>query len=369
MSNVVSVFTRSGRLVFPAAVCALAIAVACSRSAAPAAPTAPAAAATTAADGTTLKVSAPAPTSPISGQQVTDNPTLTATASTGGGTAALQYRFQLFNESGTKVEESDLVTTPSYKVTSTLDFAKNYTWRARAEYQSHVGPWSAAAAFVSPEGGYIHTGEVFDPITNGKTVGERFGATTFLGTSGIRLDTGTSYVRYTIPGSVTAGEFSMEVSGLAPNGPGDKVKVLSMSSNGPDFITDDYRVDVQYRGITGVPPNSITFRALYGSATDLSKRYEPDTATRNSSVFNLSPSVFYYWKFTWGSEARVTVRAGGINGPIIYNVGVASPIGTYRPSPWYAYLGAPSGRSGTEAASPPGAIYRNVWISSRARPQ
>ena len=350
-------------------ICAVALAVACSRSAAPTAPPVPAAAQTSASDGTTLNVSAPVPTSPINKQQVSDAPTLTATAPTGGGTAALQYRFQLFNDAGTQIEDSGLTTTPSYKVTSTLDFAKNYTWRVRAEYLTRVGPWSGAAAFVSPEGGYIHTGEVFDPITNGKTVGERIGTTTFVGTSGIRLETGTSYVRYAIPGSVTSGEFSVEVSGLAPNGPGDKVKVLSMSSNGPDFITDNYRVDVQYRGITGVPPNSVTFRALFGSATDLSKRYEPDTATRLASVFSLNPATIYYWKFAWGSEVRVTVKAGGINGTTIYNVGVPSPNGTYNPSPWYAYLGAPTGRSGTEAASPPGAIYRNVWISARPRQQ
>jgi len=59
-------------------------------------------------------------------------------------------------------------------------------------------------------------------------------------------------------------------------------------------------------------------------------------------VFNLDPNTVYYWRFAWGSEARVTVRTGGINGPILYNVGVPSPIGTYRPSPWYAYIGAPT---------------------------
>lgn len=354
-------------LAISSALSAVAVAVACSRTAAPTAPPAPAVSASSAADGSTLNVSAPAPTAPINSAQVTSAPTLTASAATGAGTAALQYRFELYNETGTKVETSSLVNSPSYTVTATLDFQKNYTWRVRAEYQDHAGPWSSMAKFVSPNGGYIHTGEVFDPIYNGATVGERIGQTTFVA-NGIRLENSGSYVRYAIPGSVTAGEFSVEVSGLRPNNQGDKCKVMSMSSDGANFITDPFRVDVQYRGASGAPPNAITFRALYGSADDLDKRYEPDTTTRQNSVFLLDPNTVYYWKFVWGSEARVTVRTGGINGPILYNFGVPSPIGTYRPNPWYAYIGSPTGTSGTEAASPPGAIYKNVWISSRARP-
>ena len=355
------------RILIPSVVCALAMAVACSRSAAPTAPAVPTGGATTASDGSTLNVSAPTPTSPINRQQLTGTPALVAAAATGGGTAVLQYRFQVYNAAGAKVEESPLMSTPTYSVTSDLEFTKDYTWRVRAEYQTRVGPWSGAASFITSVGSYIHTGEVRDVLTNGATVGEIVGSTTYMGASGIKLNDATSHVRYTIPGSVTAGEFSMEVSGLRPNNVGDKTKVFAMSSNGPDFITDDFRVDVQYRGATGAPPNSITFRALYGSATDLSKRYEPDTTTRFNSVYNLNPATVYYWKFSWGSEARVMVKEGGINGTIIYNVGVPSPNGTYNPNPWYAYLGAPAGRSGTEAASAPGAIYRNVWISARAR--
>lgn len=161
----------------------------------------------------------------------------------------------------------------------------------------------------------------------------------------------------------------MEVSGLRPNNDGDKLKVMAMSSGAPDFIVDPFRVDIQYRGDRGFPPNAITFRCLYGSADDLDVRYEPDTGTRLNSVYLLDPNTVYHWKFTWGSEVRVQVRAGGINGTLIYNVGVRADDGTYNPNPWYVYLGAPTGRSGAESASVPGAIYKNVWISSRPRPQ
>jgi hypothetical protein len=40
----------------------------------------------------------------------------------------------------------------------------------------------------------------------------------------------------------------------------------------------------------------------------------------------------------------------------------------YAPNPQYAYLGAPVGRSGAEAATIPGTIYRNVWLGKKPRP-
>ena len=140
-----------------------------------------------------------------------------------------------------------------------------------------------------------------------------------------------------------------------------------MQEGQDDFITNEYRVDIQYRGTAGFPPNAITFRALYGDGEDLGLRYEPDTTTRFASVFLLNPSTIYHWKATWGSEFRLVVRDGGAGGSQIYNVGMQTK-GTYAPVPHYAYLGAPVGRSGGESASIAGTIYRNVWLSNRPRP-
>ena len=108
---------------------------------------------------------------------------------------------------------------------------------------------------------------------------------------------------------------------------------------------------------------------LYGSADDLKLRYEPDTAKRNASVLLLNPSSVYHWKATWGSDFHLVVRDGGVNGATIYDYGLPTPRGTYAPNPHYAYLGAPTGRSGGESASIAGTIYRNVWLSNRPRPE
>lgn len=325
------------------------------------------------ADGSTLKASARLPTSPVNDQRVAESPTLTATPSTlmfGQGT--LLYRFEGFNSTGTKVEDSGLLSSPSFRVTATLEYDKRHTWHARAEYQGAVRPWSALASFLSPEGGYIRGNEVFDPLSNGRTVGDRIGSTSFVPGKGIRLDDGSGYVRYLIPETVSVGDSRWKWKGCERTRRATSQSVwhavFGMQEDQDDFITNRYRVDIQYRGGSGAPPNAITFRALYGSADKLSLRYEPDTATRFASVYDLNPSTTYYWKATWGAgEFRVTVKEGGINGRTIYDHGVPTPNGTYSPSPPYAYLGAPVGRSGNESVPIPGAIYRNVCIGARPR--
>jgi hypothetical protein len=62
------------------------------------------------------------------------------------------------------------------------------------------------------------------------------------------------------------------------------------------------------------------------------------------------------------------MQEGGISGTTLYDFGMPAPEGRYNPTPHYAYLGAPLGRSGTESASIAGAIYRNVWIGAQPRP-
>jgi hypothetical protein len=354
----------------------VALAMACTRqSTTPSSPTALSAVSSdAAADGSTLKVSAPVPTSPVNDQALSDTPTLSANVASlkfGSAPAALTYRFQVFNPSNTQVVDSGQQSSPTYRVATDLAFKTRHTWRVRAELGNDVGPWSAVASFVSSEGGYIRGNEVFDPLTNAVTVGQVVGPVTF-SPEGAKLETVGSYIRYQIPQTITSGEFAVEIKGLRANEPGDKSKVFGMMEGSPDggndYITNRYRVDVQYRGTTGFPPNSITYRVLYGSADDLNVRYEPTTEQRLSAVRALDPNTYYYWRYTWGRTVRVTVQAGGPNGPFIYDVQRNSGNGSYNPQPHYAFIGTPAGRSGAESATIPGTIYKNVWISTRPRP-
>jgi hypothetical protein len=244
-----------------------------------------------------------------------------------------------------------------------------FYWRARAVQGGTTSAWSETGTFRSKLVGFVRAGELYDPLIHEETVGERVGSTTFIKGRGIQLNTGQSYVKYLLPQTITNGEFSMDVEGLRANAPGDKAKVFGMQEGQSDFVTNRYRVDIQYRGTTGAPPNAIQWRVLYGSADDLSLRYEPDTAKRFASVLLLNPSTVYHWKATWGSAFRLVVREGGVTGSTLYDYGLPTPRGTYAPSPHYAYLGAPTGRSGGESASIAGTIYRNVWLSNRPRPE
>lgn len=146
--------------------------IACS-SANPAAPVAPAAGGpAAAADGSTLKSDAPGPQSPINDQKLTSPVVvLSARAATlqFASGAALQYRFQVFNNANTMVDNA-LVSATTYQVAATLNPNTRHTWRVRAELLAEPGPWSSTASFVTEDPALIN-----DPLTDGKTTGSRVG--------------------------------------------------------------------------------------------------------------------------------------------------------------------------------------------------
>lgn len=362
-----------------AVVAAAAVVAACSEKKAPTAPTPPPVATVTAP-----RLDAPADNAQLD----TLRPTLTVTNATSDqATGARTYEFQIsdttsFSAATTassiagfdaQVGKTGVVEgsggKTSYTLESDLQPTTVFYWRARAIQGAATGPWSDTFKFKSKLVGFNRAGELYDPLIHGETVGTIVGSATFVPGKGLRINDGQSHVRYLLPATIRSGEFSMDVEGLRANGPGDKTKVFGMQEGQDDFITNKFRVDIQYRGSSGFPPNAITFRALNGDSGDLDVRYEPDTATRMASVFRLNPANVYHWKAVWGSgEWRVNVRDGGTSGAMFYNVGVRALNGNYTPSPHYAYLGAPVGRSGGESASIPGATYRNVWLSDRPRP-
>ena len=332
-------------------------------------------------------VTAPALDSPARDEQLeTLRPVLTVRNSTADASGTRTYEFQIsdttaFTASTTSNVAGFAATVSKTGVPEGANGKTSFTpeadlqpttlfyWRARAVQGTSTSAWSETGMFRSKLVGFLRAGELYDPLIHEETVGERVGSTTFIKGRGIQLNNGQSHVRYLLPQTISDGEFSMDVEGLRANAPGDKSKVFGMQEGQSDFITNRYRVDIQYRGTTGAPPNAITWRVLYGSASDLDVRYEPETAKRFASVFPLNPSTVYHWKFTWGSSVRLVVRDGGLRGSTLYDFGVPTPKGRYAPNPHYVYLGAPVGRSGSEAASIAGTIYRNVWVSNRPRPE
>ncbi|MBA3297203.1 MAG: hypothetical protein H0U19_09720 [Acidobacteria bacterium] len=353
------------RFVLCSATALLALAVACSKS-----PQSPASPSTTTEvagdlgpDGSTLKVTAPTPQSPVSGAQPTTIVLVSGTSSALFPVAALPpltYQFEVRNAAGATI--CTATGTPSGSTVAvtpvcTLDFDANYSWRVRAVLGSAFGPWSADASFRSPSGGFIRGNEVYDPLVNGKTVGEIVGPVTFIPGVGVRLEGFNSHIRYRLPQTLVKGEFSIIVTGMATNTEGDKTKVMAMSEGLDDLVTNDRRMTVEKRGD---PEGIVAWRLI-------TREDQVDTEGAEREFVRFDPNQSYLWTATWNGVFNLNVKRGGSTGTTIYNKGKAYQ-GPYDPDPHYAFIGAPVGRSGPTAATVPGMIVRQVWISSRPRP-
>jgi hypothetical protein len=147
--------SRAARRAFALAlVAAAAVTVTRCSSSSPAAPLAPGSNPAAAIPDASLKATAPTAQAPVNDQVVAALApnTFTAGASTSlYAPMALQYRFQLYNDLGTLVLDSGLMTVPRFTATTTLTPLARYTWRVRAEFQGAAGPWSSTASFRTPQ--------------------------------------------------------------------------------------------------------------------------------------------------------------------------------------------------------------------------
>jgi hypothetical protein len=106
-------------------------------------------------DGSTLKVSAPTPVSPVGGVEVTDlDPDLVITNSTPTffpGSLNLSYVFEVRNEEGRVVYTSVAVPQGGgqtrHEIARDLNANEVHTWQAWAVFQGRQGPKSASATF------------------------------------------------------------------------------------------------------------------------------------------------------------------------------------------------------------------------------
>jgi hypothetical protein len=352
-------------------VCALAFWVACSKqSSTPAAPggIAPADSAA-ASDGSTLKAAAPTLQSPTKGVKLEAGATVTlvvgnSSAKFAAGTP-LSYRFQVFSAGGALVYNSPLVNggsgTTSHAVTATLDGDQTYQWQARAEYNGAVGPWSGRESFIAPvNDGYIKADELYDPLINGKTVGEIHGPVTFIPGVGVKLETLVSYISYQLPQTLLEGEYSLIVSGMPANTKGGKTKLFAMAQGYDDIVTNDRRFTVEKRGD---PPGIVAWRVITHDD-------QIDTEGAEREFVDFQAAQTYFWRATWRNNFfNLLINEGGASGRRIYEKGKGWHGRPYDPNPHVVYVGAPVGRSGPDGASVQGAIIRQVWVSNRPRPE
>ncbi len=109
------------------------------------------------ASAQSLKASAPLPTGPTSGMFVTTRaPTLTVQNAHGTYVSAVfANRFEVYDAGRMTLARNGLVIqgdgTTQFGIATPLDYATTYWWRARAELDGAVGPWSATFSFVTPD--------------------------------------------------------------------------------------------------------------------------------------------------------------------------------------------------------------------------
>lgn len=322
--------------------------------------------------GATLKVAAPTPQSPPNGAKLADMvggvTLVVANAAPLYGTRpTLAYRFEIFNASGTRVYTNSTAVpggsagTTSHLVNASLEPNQTYSWHARAEYLgSFVTAWSARATFVTPDvpAGYISGAELYDPLTNGTTVGQVHGPVEFIPGVGVRLLSWYSYISYQLPQTVTEGEYSLIVSNMPQNSSGDKQKVMAMARGYSDIIENDHRMTIEKRG-----DGAIAWRFATPNG-----RIETEGEGQRI-VYPFQGSREYFYQATWRANVfNLLIREGGVGGATIYDVAKRWSGAPYAPSPHVIYVGAPVGRSGPSAASIENTIYRQVWVSARPRP-
>jgi hypothetical protein len=322
------------------------------------------------------QLTAPALDAPGDDEQLTTlRPTLVVRNSSSSGNGARTYEFQVSTSnsfSPVAVTRSGVAEDSSGKTSFTpdgdLQSTTRYYWRARASQGSANSEWTAVGRFRTKSVGYNNARELYDPLVSGETVGTIVGSTSWVPGKGLKLNTSTSYVRYALPATVSSGEFSMEIEGLAPGGPMGKPRLFSMLDGTGRLDLSKFQMNVQYRGQQGNPDNCIAFKAVWG---DEDVKLEPELHERQASVVALDPSKTYFWQATWDALTfRLAVRDGGPAGTVIYERSKTSPAGygPYAPSPHFAYLGANEVAMGGEDGTFPNVTFRNVWLSDKPRP-
>jgi hypothetical protein len=345
-----------------------AFAIACADKAqSPTSPTAgPLAPADAAADGSTLKATAPALVAPANGSRLTDfRVTLVVGPSSGTHaplSAGVGYEFQVLDASGTVVESSGTLQPTggnvSYAVQRQLDVDRTYRWRARAILDGQAGPWTEAS-FLTPQfpEPYIRGSELYDPLWPGKTAAEVVHEASFVPNQGIRLHGQTSYVQWRIA-TLTEGEFSLEARNIRNSDEEWKTKIMSMLDLAGINITENaYRVTIDKRSDWLGQGSRVRF-------TMRSRGIDAGEPRGDGQIWN--PNTWYFWKFEWrGGTATLTVRDGGPNGPVkeLISTHYAAP---YAPPVHGIRLGSVGGRNIPESL--PNVIVRNVYVGAGSRP-
>jgi hypothetical protein len=295
------------------------VATACGGKSTPAAPTpAP-------TPGVTLET--PAAKAPIAGQQLdTLKPTLSVTnAVTAGNVGTVTYEFEVSEldtfPAGSKTGSEKGIAqggdgTTSWTPPSNLVPNLTYSWRARASAANVANPtdWSKSETFKTQTKGFVISGlEVYDPLTDGATVGSRIGGH-FVAGQGWQADGDADSVFYDF-GSCTSCtvEFDVTNFGKAVGASSAKdYKWLTMGDastfgNFFSFRNHAWKMHLEQRS-----DGDGTGMKLIWRNGDAGEGNPGDHENRNDSTVDWRSNVVYHFTFRW-TPASFSVRVGTVN--------------------------------------------------------
>ena len=278
-----------------------AVAVACGEKAATPVSPSPAVSSDTAAagaDGSTLKATAPAPQQPANGSTsalLTPNLVIANSTLKYLGDVALvgtlQYRFSVETTGGASVHNvltgAGAGLTGSKVPAGALQPDTTYRWRARAEIGSSAGPWSAYWTFTTAKSGgglpsYQTATELWDNLTDGKTIGTLVGGAQLMPGKGVYLPAFESHVTYTLQSTLTSGAIECLIENLSSDTNGGKTKVFSSQQGYSDITDNPYRFTIEKRGDDHPDSGKYRLRIITGNAT--SGFYDSDRIQPSSLV-------------------------------------------------------------------------------------
>ena len=307
-----------------------------------------------------INISAPTVQTPASGEGVSSQqPTLTV--GNAQGASNLTYRFEVASDSGFAaivVIGSDISAgssgSTSWQVSQPLDLGGKFYWRARASVAGTTGPFSSVADFTIAAGFASQTPVnqtyIFDPLTNGSSVGE-VGGGVFNDLGWMATDA-KSYIRYEVP-TIISGFVEFQVSGLMRLNPAPtplKRNLLIMwDPTAGSYTQNPFRVHIAKFDERLVRRWHMRFRWL-------SQGQERNIGI---NLFDWNPDQTYTFRLEWGAfpeensqRARVLLDGREI---MVRNY---DPI--YRPNVHWIELGMAPREESLEQAT-----YSNVTIGQR----
>jgi len=301
---------------------------------------------------------APALQSPPTGEAVQDLQPELVIGNATGGAGTRTYTFELALDSAftqmALVEPGvaeGLGGITRWRVTEPLVADTKYYWRVAAVTSAGAGPYAPlsefrvreAFSYNRPTGGLV----VFDPLSNGFSIGEVHGGAFVTG--GWQPQINTDCLRYQVP-TLTDGRVEFTTTNVSTVNPvpGKRILLSMWDPSKGDYRENPYRVNLSKLDESTVKYDDVRLRWI-------SRGQETNVGI---SFFDFEPQLVYEWKLIWGdSQGEGQNVKVFLDGTEILTRNYSEP---YHPNPHWVELGQCDRDETLEMV-----IFSNVKIGAR----